>query len=132
VRIIGAAMRVFSYVFHIILALFLLGVSSLAWISGMHTLKVGVLPWREETLTFVLFGGALLGIASVLLAYFGVFRVLFFAWSLVVVGILLKGFVFSSFSFRADGDFHTALCLTVGALLAALGAWSAFRKPACS
>ena len=128
--IIGTIMRLFSYAFHLVLGLFLLGISSMALCSGAHTLKIGVLPWREATLTYVLFGCALLAIASVLLSYFGILRVLFLLWSLAVAVMLVKGFVFSSFSFRSDGDAHTALYLTLGAILAVIGAWSAFRKPA--
>ena len=127
-KIVGAIMRIFSYAFHILLALFLLGISSLALSSGAHNLKIGILPWQEATLTYVLFCCSLAGIAFALLACFGFVRVLFFVWSLAVVVMLVRGYVFSPFSFASSTGMWTALCLTLSAMLAAAGAWSAYRS----
>ena len=46
-------------------------------------------------------------------------------WSLLVAGMLLKGYVFSSFRFAPGVGVHTAVYLMLGSWLALLGAWFA-------
>ncbi|MCL5743994.1 MAG: hypothetical protein M1541_08715 [Acidobacteria bacterium] len=122
-------MRVYSYLYHGGLALFLLAVSGLALLGGSHNLQLKVLPWSGATLTYVLLLSALFGLASVLLALKGIARPLFLVWSVVVALMLIKGFFLSSYHFGA-GDLSTAMYLTLGALLAVTGAWSQVRRQA--
>ncbi len=124
---IKALMRIFSYVFHGLLALFLLAISSLALFSGAHNLHLDMLPWQGATLTYWLFFSALFGLISVLLALKGVFRGLFFLWSLAIFVIFVKGFFLSSYHFD-PGELRSAGYLTLGALVAVLGAWFRMRQ----
>ncbi len=119
-------MRIFSYVFHGLLALFMLGLSILAIAGNSHTLHVAVLPWSGAALTYWLFGGALVALLSIFLAVKGVLRPLFFVWSLIVLVMLVRGFVFSPYDF--DGSVKTETLLMVGALLALAGAWFQMRR----
>jgi hypothetical protein len=59
-------MRVFSYLFHGLLTLFLLGISMVA-LSSSQPLQLEMLPWQGQTLTWWLLGAALVGLASVIL-----------------------------------------------------------------
>jgi hypothetical protein len=113
-------MRFYSYLFHGLLALFMLGISAIALISDT-TLHLDMLPWPGQTGTYVLLGGGLFGILALLLALKGTLRFLFFLWSLAVFVMLVKGFFLSPYQF--DGGFKGIALLTLGALLAILGAW---------
>jgi hypothetical protein len=113
-------MRFYSYLYHGLLALFMLGISAIALFSDT-ALHLDMLPWPGQTGTYVLLGGGLFGILALLLALKGTMRFLFFLWSLAVFVMLVKGFFLSPYQF--DGGFKAIALLTLGALLAILGAW---------
>ena len=118
----------FGFLFHGFLGLFLLAASGLSLAGGSGSLRLDVLPWTGATLSYLVFFGALFGLASVMLAFLGKLRVLFFAWSLVVLALMVKGFVFSSYYF-GGGALSTALLLMAGALISAMGGWYRMRAP---
>jgi len=120
-------MRVFSYLFHGLLTLFLLAISVLALSSG-QTLQLGMLPWEGPQLAYWLFFAALVGLVSVALAIWRKWRALFFLWSLAVLLMMARGFFFSRYHFAGPPEFHSALYLTAGALVAAFGAWFQLRR----
>jgi len=126
VELLRAFMRFFSYVYHGLLALFLLAITFLSIVSRGHSLHLDMLPWKGPALVYWVFFGALFGLATLLLALKGTARVLFFVWSVVVALFLLKGYVFSSYYF-ARGEISTALVLVTGALISVAGAWFQFR-----
>jgi hypothetical protein len=113
-------MRFYSYLFHGVLALFMLAISAVALASGT-VLRLDMLPWSGQTGTYALLGGGIFGLFAVLMALKGTLRFLFFFWSLAVFVILVKGFFLSPYQFR--GGIRNAGLLTVGALLAIFGAW---------
>jgi hypothetical protein len=121
-EVIKALLSFLSYVFHGLLCLILLAMSGLAMAAGAQTLQLGMLPWTGPTLLYTLFFGALLGLVTVILAIKGTWRPLFFVWSLVVMVLLLKGYIFSGYHF-SPGEFRTAMCLIVGSVIALMGAW---------
>ena len=120
-------MRAFSYLFHALLALFLLGIALIA-LSSKQPLQLEMLPWQGQTLTWWVLGGALLGLLSVILAVFRKSRLLFFLWSLAVLFLMARGFFLSHYYFAHPDDLHRALYLTGGALLAVIGAWFQMRR----
>jgi uncharacterized membrane protein len=120
-------MRVFSYLFHGLLTLFLLALSVVALSSG-QSLQLEMLPWQGQTLTWWLLSAALVGLLSVILAIFRKWRLLFFLWSLAVLGMMARGFFFSRYYFAGPPEFYRALCLTAGALIAVFGAWFQARR----
>ena len=120
--VVKTLLRFFSYLYHGILALFLLGVSGLTLISGAGNLHLGMLPWTGSTLTRFVFFGSLFGLLSLLLAMLGKIRPLFFLWSLIVLVLMVKGYVLSSYHLAPD-EGRTALYLMIGALFAFAGAW---------
>jgi hypothetical protein len=121
-------MRYFGYLFHGLLSLFLLGAAFMALISDLHTLRFAVLPWTGAALTYWLLGGAVVALASIVLAIQGVLRPLFFLWSLVVLVMLVRGYVFTGYGF--SGSVTTELVLLAGAALSLAGAWFGMRRPA--
>ena len=126
--VIKALLRIFSYVFGGLLALFLLGVSSVALANGTPPNFV-FLPWSGASLTYWLLGLALFGLLTLLLAMGGKVRALFFLWSLVIFVLLFKGLFVSFYSFSGPVSLKAAVWLTVGALLGTLGSfpWSRER-----
>ena len=121
-------LRLFSFVFLGLLALFLIAVSSFALTSGAPSLELGLLPWTGSTLAWVVLGGSLFGLVSVLLAMASKWRFLFFLWSLAVAVLLVRGYIFTGYRIP-PGGVSTAIGLTVGALIALLGAWfQLFRR----
>lgn len=124
-----ALMRIFSYFYHALLTLFLLALSMLALTSG-QSLHLDMLPWTGDSLTYWLLFSALAGLILVILAIRRTLRPLFFVWSLAVLLMMIRGFFFSSYHFAGRQDFLRALYLTVGAVIAAFGAWfQAGRQP---
>jgi len=115
-------MRIFSYLFHGLFALFLLGISVVALASGAP-LHLDMLPWSGETGTYILLGAGIFGILVLLLAMKGTLRFLFFLWSLVVFAMLVKGFILGSYQFDGSSGFKAVGLLIFAALLAILGAW---------
>ena len=112
-----------SYVFHGLLCLILLAVSSIAIAGGGQTLHLDMLPWTGSTLLYALFFGSLAGLVTVLLAIKGTWRPLFFVWSLVVAVLLLKGYIFSGYRF-SPGEFGPVMLLIVGSWIALLGSFA--------
>ena len=120
-------MRIYSYFFHALFGLFLLGISIVALLSGT-ALHLEMAPWATN---YLLLGGALFGMVSLVLALTGATRWLFFLWSVVVFVLLAKGFFFSSYHFEGPSGFKTAALLTAGSLVALFGAALRIRrKPA--
>ena len=121
-------MRIYSYLFHGLLALFLLAISAVALLSGT-SLHLEMLPWSGRTATYILLAGALFGLISLLMALKHTARFLFFLWSLGVFVMLTKGYFLSSYHFEGMSTFRTAALLTAGALLAVFGAWFQMTMP---
>jgi hypothetical protein len=127
---VKALLRLFSYLYHGLLALFLLLVSALALASGAASLRLDMLPWSGATLAWVLLGASLFGLIAVLLAMTRGRALLLFLWSLVVAVMLVKSYVFSSYRFAAGAGVYAAVYLVLGSWLALLGAWFALGSKA--
>ncbi len=123
---VKALLRLFSFLFHALLALFLLAVSGLTLASGHPNLQLGMLPWTGSTLIYVVFFASLFGLLTIVLAVLGKVRFLFFLWALAVLVLMVKGYVFSGYHFEPGGATR-ALYLTVAALISVLGAWFQMR-----
>ena len=121
--------RIYSYLYHLILCVFLLGIAFIALSSGhADDLKLTMLPWEGAKLTYWVLGLSLLGILIILLAVMGRFRALFPLWTLFVFVMMLRGFFLGGNSFAGMDEFKTVLWLTGGAFLAFLGSLTGLRK----
>jgi hypothetical protein len=116
----------FSYLYHFVLSLFLMGVAIVA-MSSSNTLRLDMLPWTGSELTSWLFWGGLAGLIVVTLAVTGIFRYLFPLWALVVLVMMVRGYLLRPYKFSGEGDFYRVLLLIFGALLAFLASLTLFR-----
>jgi hypothetical protein len=121
-------LRIYSYLYHLLLCLFLIVIGGIALLSPSSNLTLGMLPWEDPALTYWVFFGGLAGLLSLVLAIAGKLRFLFFLWTLVVLVLMVRGFFLSSYGFRDAGHFYNVLLLMFGALLAAVGAAMPIRR----
>jgi hypothetical protein len=135
-RVLGVLFRIYSYLYHLILALFLVGIATVAIVShlqahpheGGGNLTLGMLPWKGHTLVHWILGAGLFGLLSIMLAWIGKLRFLFLLYSLAVFGMMFRGYFLGGYVFGGKDEFRMAIWLTVGALVAIIGAWSQFRR----
>jgi hypothetical protein len=126
VAVVKGLMRFIGFLYHLLLALFLLALSGLALASGTPNLQLGMLPWTGSTLVYVLFFGSLAGLVILILAFKRMLRPLFFVWALSVAILMLRGYMLSGYRF-APGEWRTAAWLIVFSWLAVIGAWFQMR-----
>jgi hypothetical protein len=127
VRVVGLVLRCFSFLFHLAVVAFVLAASVLAWFGG-HNLTVEVLPWQGAALTYWLFFSGLAGLLIAGLALKRILPELFVLWNVAVLGMLVRGYFFSSYGFGpGGGSLSTALCFVLAALVAAVGSWFHLR-----
>ncbi|HYP12978.1 MAG TPA: hypothetical protein VEQ63_03565 [Bryobacteraceae bacterium] len=123
---IARILRVYSYLFHLVLALFLLGMAIVANVSNSQ-LRLDVLPWKGEELTQWLLWGSIAGLISTILAMTGVFPFLFPIWAFVVLAMMIRGFLLQPYTYASRGEFYNTLWLIGAALLAFIASLTAFR-----
>ncbi len=119
----GLLLRLFSYLFELILSLFLTGI---ALAAGSTSLQLGMLPWTGAMLNRWVLGLGVLGILVTLLAVVGRFRFLYPLWCLAVLVLMVRGFFVSGYSFAGPDEWRMALWLTAGAFVAFLGGLTVF------
>ena len=112
-------LRVYSYLYHLILCLFLLGLSIVA-MSSSTVLKMPMLPWSGSELLSWLTWGSIFGLISIALAVTGIFRFLFPLWALAVLVLMVQGYFIKSYTFDGKSEFYMTLWLVGGGLLAFL------------
>ncbi len=126
---IKALLRIFSYLFGGVLALFVVAASVLSLRSGGE-LNLGFLPWTGKPLSYWLLGLALVGLVTWLLAISRKTRVLFFLWNLALLVLLFKGMFLSLYRFTGGVvSFKAGVWLSFGMLLSAVGSFPWPRKP---
>lgn len=120
--------RLLAYLYHLIFALYLLGISIVA-LTSHNTLKMPFLPWSGEALTTWLIGGAIIGIVSIILAITGIFRYLFPVWAFAMLAVLVRGFLIRPYSFDGGkAEFQQIMMIIGGALLAFLISLTLFKR----
>ena len=129
---IGLLLRIYAYLYHVLLALLLLALGVAALSTGRDNLSLGMLPWEGGRLTQGLLVLGVVGLLCVLLAVTGWLRFLFPLWTLLILVLMIRGFFLSPYTFSGEDEFKEAIWLTVGALVAFLASLSLFarRKPA--
>jgi hypothetical protein len=127
VGVVTALLRLLSYVFHVLLCVWLFALALLAMFAGTPSLQLPMLPWSGLTLLYVLLFGSVIGLVIVILALSGYARWLFFLWSLSVAYLIVKGYFLGGYRF-SPGEAKIALYLTVGSLIAVLGSISVMTR----
>ena len=120
---IGMLLRLYAYLYHLALSLFLIGIGIVAVWNGKD-LTLGMLPWQGSTLTQAVLVLGVVGLVCALLAATGALRWLFPLWALVVLVLMVRGFFLAPYTFSGPDQFWGAVLLTLGALGAFLGSLS--------
>jgi hypothetical protein len=119
----------FAYLFHLLLALFVAGLSLVALLSGFTDLHVGMLPFPAQSLPVWLLVFSLIGLISTLLAFRGKLRAVFLVYALVVFALLVYGYFLSHYIFSGPQEATRAAWITFGALVSFVGALMQFQRP---
>jgi fumarate reductase subunit C len=119
-RAFGFLLRAYSYLFHLIFSLFLIGVALLAN-SGEQLNLTGLVPFSPDNIVHGLVISGIVGLLCTLLAITGIFRYLFPLWVTVVLIFTVRGFFFSSYMFPGEHAFQGALWLAIAVLVAFFG-----------
>jgi hypothetical protein len=126
--LMATILRLYSYLYHLVLALILLAISGVALASNVHTLNLPMFPWKGDELIHYLLMGGLVGLISVILAMTGVFKYLFPLWTLVVFVMMARGFLILPYTFSGKDEFYEILILIAGAFVAFLSSLTLFRS----
>ena len=128
-RAFGYLLRFYSYLFHLAVSFFFLGlgVVSAGTSTPLHLDAIGLGPDRSLMGALAL---GIVGLVSTVLAFTGTFRLLFPVWAAVVVWLMVKGFFLSTLTFDNAETFRWAILLTLGAVFAFFGAVWALRPRA--
>ena len=118
---IGALLRIFSYLYHIALSLLLLGIALVA-LQSRTNLHLAMLPWTGRALTYWLLGAGIAGLIAIR------FRFLFLLYTIAIFVLMFRGYFLTGYSFRGKDEFRTVCWATGGALVAVLGASSRVLK----
>ena len=130
-RAIGWLLRVFAYIFHTILSLALVAVGGVAILSGGGALKIEMLPWQGPMLATWMVCLGVIGLLSIAIALLGRFSFLFTLWAFMTLALLVRGIFFAAgVTFSGPEDFHDALWMLAGALVAFLGSLTRPLRPA--
>lgn len=102
-KVFAMLLRFFSYLFSLLLGLFLSGVSLVLIISGTSNFKFDMLPWfKGPSVLYVVLILGLVGIASAVLAVLGKVKPLLVVFTLISLILFVYGF-FISMQFRFQG-----------------------------
>lgn len=126
--ILGAVLRLYSYLYHFVLSLFMFLISLIVLIGGKHDLRLPMLPWTGSSLTYWVFGLSLAGLLLTILAMTGILRWPFPIWCLFVLVMMIRGFFLSPMYYEGSSQFWGAVWLTVGAIGAFLSSLMLYKR----
>lgn len=128
-RFLVSILRLFSYGYHILLGLFLLGVGLVGKFSADHTtFHTPALPGDgDEQITYAI-GMGLIALLTVGLAVIAKFRPPFILWTLIAAILFFRGFFWEPYYYSNMEEFKWALYLFVGAVVAFLSSLPSLEK----
>ena len=128
-RFLVSILRVFSYGYHTLLGLFLLGVGLVGKFSAAHTtFQAPALPGEgDEQITYAI-GMGLIALLTVGLAVIASFRPPFILWTLAAVILFFRGFFWEPYYYSNLEEFKLTLYLFAGAVVAFLSALPSLEK----
>jgi len=121
-------LHVYSYLFHLGLAVFLAGIAAVAKMTDAPNFDLAMLPGSDSRLVNYLLWLNLAAIGSVILAMTGKLRWLYPIYGIAVFAVAVRGFFFSSYTYEGMDPFKQAMWFTVAALVAMLGSISQLRR----
>lgn len=126
-KFLALLLRVYSFVFHLTLSVFLLGVAGIAyrWHDSIVSLP---LPFADDVVLRDITLLGLFGLILTLLALTRRFKILFVLWTAVLFYVMIKSFFLGPFSVSGTAQIRGAAWLTFGALGALFGALWALKS----
>jgi hypothetical protein len=121
VNFFGFVLQLYSYLFHLALSAFLVGLAAIAW-TNHQPLRLDMLPVASENAVSRAALLGLLGLFCTLLALLEVSRFLYPLWAALVLYLLCKGLFFNPYNDAGLGskvEFWLTLAVT-GAFVGAL------------
>jgi hypothetical protein len=125
---LGFLLRAYSYVFHLILSLFLIG-TALLTTSGEQIRLTGLLPFNANNIVRGLLVLGAFGLISTFLAIAGIFRYLYAIWVTAILVLTIRGIFFSSYAFPDRHGFENALWFAFAVMAAFAGGISVLMRP---
>jgi hypothetical protein len=129
-RIVRAVLVVFAYLFNLVIAVFVLGVGFMGWLTGeeVHFKLIPVL--KGPALVNTLLGLGIFGLLALLLAWGGgkLMRLPLVLCSLVILSLLVCAFTRASYRFDGIDDFWNLVYITLLSILALAGSWMHLRR----
>ncbi len=118
-HVAGRVLRGLSYLFHLALCLFFLGLAIVTW--GATNFQIDVMPWRGPALSSWILSISIVGLLVTLLAVTGKLRFLFPLWCVFTLGFAFWAlFLNPKSSFDGESGFKTAIWFVVALLVSAL------------
>jgi len=108
-------MRFYSYLFTLLISVFLTGFGAVAYISGLHNWKIDTFIWTGQELSTAMLAVGITGGISVLLAFFNVFRYLLPLVTLGLFGLSVYGFIVQGYKIEGVEGLQWLLAFNVGA-----------------
>ena len=129
-RIVAFVLRLYSYLYHGLLCLAMLGPCIVASGSNNYDLKLGFVPGTGIEVYHILLYSAIIGLISLVLAMTGIFRYMFPVWCLIVLVQMIRWLLLPGYQFASPEDFKWTLFLIVGALGAFLSSLQLLKSKA--
>lgn len=127
-RVLWGVLRIFSYIFETVLCAMGFLLCAFSAVSRHVHIHLGWLPFDANRQVAWILGLSIAGLISVILAIRGAW-IFLASFSAAVFYILLRGFFLNTqYVFSGHAGFRNALLLTLGSLLAFLGALSFARR----
>jgi len=114
-KMLHATMRFYSYLFTLLISVFLTGFGAVAYISGLHNWKIDTFIWTGQELSTAMLAVGITGGISVLLAFFNVFRYLLPLVTLGLFGLSVYGFIVQGYKIEGLEGLQWLLAFIVGA-----------------
>lgn len=127
-NLIVRLLRICSYLFHLALCLFFVGIATVTFAGGQHNLNLGMMPWKGVELTQWLLGLGILGIITTLAAAFGIFRFGFPLWCLFVVVMIIRGYFLSAYAYNGRDEFNFVLWMLGASVVSLLVSLTLLRN----
>ena len=129
-KIFALILRYWSYLYAGLFGLFTAGIAAVLLISGTPNFRLSQLPfWQGKTALYGLLTIGLIGVIGALLGLLKGMRPVLLVWTLTVLILLAYGYFISPKHYFSLGvnEAKVAACLTLGALIAFLGAPMQYR-----
>lgn len=114
-KILHVVMRFYSYLFTLFISVFLTGFGVVAYLSDLHNWKLDTFIWTGKDLSNAMIAVGIVGVVSVLLAFFNVFRLLLPLVTLSLFGLIIYGFFWQGYKFADAEAFQGTVAFAVGA-----------------